>query len=486
MQPLERLDLQQLHTVSTIVGGMSSCSFGARMLGEAAHTLHQWIQAKRDARPFLVYDGIEDCPLAHLLTQMVNHKWFADVLLPAEFIYDKRTRGKNALIIGRYSERHEQKLVERAGHTIFINEFGMAPRGKTQDGYFPDVVFADPAFIMPILYFALKERMGIVSTNAIQLMGELKQFSGIAAEIAFGAETLYSMVTDPDCTVFMTLSGAMTVAKMSLLICDMIDRGMVQYISSTGALMAHGLIESVGLKHYKYDPSHDDATLATQGLNRVTDTLEPEENFTHIDAVINQVLDDIEAIASIYSSDHFGSWELHSAIGEYLHTHYPHERGILKSAYERDVPVVVPAFIDSEIGNDVRVHNMARIREGGQKLVMDMERDTEKLFRMALDTKRMGIFSIGGGVPRNNTQNVAPLIDIANHRLGEQFPRKKFSYGCRICPDAPYYGHMSGCTYSEGKSWGKMEFDGMFAEIRTDATLTWPFILKYVMDKMDK
>jgi deoxyhypusine synthase len=115
---------------------------------------------------------------------------------------------------------------------------------------------------------------------------------------------------------------------------------------------------------------------------------------------------------------------------------------------------------------------------------MDMEHDTDMLFRMAIDAERLGIFSIGGGVPRNNTQNVAPLIDIANNRMNESFPRKKFSYGCRIAPDAPHYGHLSGCTYSEGKSWGKMQTDGMFAEIRSDATLIWPFILKYVMEKV--
>jgi deoxyhypusine synthase len=100
-------------------------------------------------------------------------------------------------------------------------------------------------------------------------------------------------------------------------------------------------------------------------------------------------------------------------------------------------------------------------------------------------TPRAGIFSIGGGVPRNNTQNVAPLIEIANERLGLEMPTRMFSYGVRISPDAMHYGHLSGCTYSENGSWRKMDLEnGRFAEIRADATQVWPFIVRYVMDRM--
>lgn len=81
----------------------------------------------------------------------------------------------------------------------------------------------------------------------------------------------------------------MTIAKMGLIVCDMIDLGMVNGICSTGALMAHGLVESVGLKHFKYNPNEDDANLAQRKLNRVTDTLEPETNLDNIGKIITKI-----------------------------------------------------------------------------------------------------------------------------------------------------------------------------------------------------
>jgi Deoxyhypusine synthase len=62
-------------------------------------------------------------------------------------------------------------------------------------------------------------------------------------------EVLWAMIEDPDCFVVLTLAGAMTIAKMGKIISAMIDHGMVQGIVSTGALIAHGLSESVGIKH---------------------------------------------------------------------------------------------------------------------------------------------------------------------------------------------------------------------------------------------
>src|SRR6185369_11507328 len=108
-----------------------------------------------------------------------------------------------------------------------------------------------------------------------------------------------------------------------LLICDMIERLKFDYIASTGALMAHGLIEGIGDDHYKYDPRHSDKILAAQKVNRVTDTLEPEENFDHLDEVINAVLSEYKD-GQVLSGHQF-----HHDIGAYLKRHYPKCRGVL-------------------------------------------------------------------------------------------------------------------------------------------------------------
>ncbi len=124
----------------------------------------------------------------------------------------------------------------------------------------------------------------------------------------------------------------MTIAQMSLVICEMIDRGMVHSVTSTGALMAHGLVPGLGLKHYKYNPKDNDEKLAKLGLNRVTDVLEPETNFDHIDEIMSAVLNTFSGRESISPS------VLHRALGKYLEDNYPDHRAVLLSAYRKKVP----------------------------------------------------------------------------------------------------------------------------------------------------
>lgn len=474
MEALEPLDLSRCKSVGEIVEAMSRCSFGARMLGEVASTLTAWIQSGR--RPHLIYDGGPGSPLAHLLLNMVEKKWFRSLATPRAYARKKFVSSRETVVVGPFSERYSDALYRQPDTSIFVNTSEQAPPGEIRDGYFHNVVFADPQFVMLVLSAVLDERLDGHPKTCRELVNTLKWYWGTAARISESAETLRLMVADPACTVFLTLSGAMTIAKMGLVVCDMIDNGMVRYIASTGALMAHGLVEGIGRKHYKHRPEHDDALLAELKLNRVTDTLEPEENLDEVSRVLDRILDETDGSVPI------STFDLHGRIGQHLAEQYPNERAILASAYRRGVPVVVPAFVDSELGNDVFVHNKKRLTQGRQRLIINPELDSELLVNMMLQGECLGICSIGGGVPRNNTQNGAPLIEIASDRLGLNWPMKKFAYGCRICPDAPHYGHLSGCTYDENKSWRKMEIDGRFTEVRADATQVWPFLVKYVME----
>src|SRR4029077_1222793 len=117
-------------------------------------------------------------------------------------------------------------------------------------------------------------------------------FSGRSLGEAF--EVMLAMVEDPDCKVVMTLSGAMTIAKMGKVISKMIDEGMVQAIVSTGALMAHGLSEAVGMVHYRHDPRVSDEELFEKGYNRVYDTLEMEENLNYVEEFASKAFDTLD------------------------------------------------------------------------------------------------------------------------------------------------------------------------------------------------
>jgi deoxyhypusine synthase len=301
-------------------------------------------------------------------------------------------------------------------------------------------------------------------------------------QLGEAVDVLEAMARDRDCFVVMTLAGAMTVAKQGLIICDLIDRGLVNAIVSTGALMAHGLVEATGQKHYRYDPRMNDVELYEAGYNRVYDTLEPETNLDHVELVMEEVLSRWDPQETMCS------WKLNRAIGEHLKRHAK-GRGILKSAFEKDVPVFVPAFTDSELGLDVALANRMRARKGQPQLNFNPFLDLNYFADMLLQQKRLGIFTIGGGVPRNWAQQFGPYCELRVRRAGEDVELKRYHYGVRVCPEPVYWGGLSGSPYSEAISWGKFvppAEGGRFGEVFVDATVGLPIMVAALLERLGK
>jgi deoxyhypusine synthase len=339
---------------------------------------------------------------------------------------------------------------------------------------------------------------GLVALESLDL-DKVKSFSGLLramSRTAFSGRSLgealdvtLAMVKDPDCTVVLTLSGAMTIAKMGRIISKMIDTGMVQAVVSTGALMAHGMSEAVGLTHYRHDPTLSDEELFDKGYNRVYDTLEMEANLNYVEAFTSKALDRLAGERELSSEI------VNRALGEVL-AEDPHGSGVLRSAFLKRVPVYVPAFTDSELGLDLSTWAMKQAQARGerdpQKLLGQVPRynpflDLSSFAKLALGAKKLGIFTIGGGVPRNWAQEVGPYVDIINHRLGTELKAPRYSYAVRICPEPVHWGGLSGCTYSEGVSWGKFvppAEGGRFAEVFADATTVWPLLMKGVLEEL--
>ena len=303
-----------------------------------------------------------------------------------------------------------------------------------------------------------------------------------ARQVGDAADVLEAMARDKDCFVVMTLAGALTVGKMGLVFCDLIESGIVKAIVSTGALMAHGLVEATGRSHFRYDPAKmDDNELFLAGYNRVYDSLEPETNLDHVEEVVDGILDKWDPNEVVCSH------KLHHHIGEYL-TKNTKGRGILKSAYEHNVPVFVPAFSDSELGLDFALNNYARKKQKRPVLRFDPFEDFETFARTMMATKKMGIFTIGGGVPRNWSQQFGVYAELMARRGYENLPLKRYHYGVRICPEPVHWGGLSGSTYTEAVSWGKFvppEEGGRFAEVLEDATVALPLVVGAVLERLN-
>jgi deoxyhypusine synthase len=274
----------------------------------------------------------------------------------------------------------------------------------------------------------------------------------------------------------------MTIAKQGLILTEMIDRGWVQAVVSTGALMTHGLSEGAGKLHFKHRPTMLDETLYERGYNRVYDTIELERNLDDIEQILRHSLTDLAddvVLSSRLITEQLGRELERRDVG----------RAILKSAAAREVPIYVPAFTDSELGLDLSIFNHDRVRKGKPALRFDPYLDLDDFTARIREHERLGIFTIGGGVPRNWAQQVAPYLEIRNARLGTNEPLRRYRYAVRICPEPEHWGGLSGCTYTEGVSWGKFVPEsegGRHSEVFADATIAWPLVVRAVIERLDR
>ena len=318
------------------------------------------------------------------------------------------------------------------------------------------------------------------STHSVdELVRAMGQTAFGGRRLGEAADVLEAMIRDTDCFRVATISGAMTIAKQGLVLCEMIDRGWIHAVVTTGALMTHGLSEGAGMLHFKHHPGMRDEELYNKGYNRVYDTIELEKNLDDVERLLQLSLADLPA-DSVLSSRLIAE-----RLGRHLDKHVP-GRAILKSAVQQQVPIYTPAFTDSELGLDLAIFNHTRAGTGEPVLRFDPFLDLDDFAERIRQHETLGIFTIGGGVPRNWAQQVGPYLEILRKRLGADDPVRRYKYAVRICPEPEHWGGLSGCSYSEGVSWGKFVPEaegGRFAEVFADATIAWPLIVRAVIER---
>ncbi len=372
----------------------------------------------------------------------------------------------------------------------FVHDLMRDRSSKSSGGVRRPAEFADGQGLEPL------EALDLGSVESFSdLLAAMKSTSFGGRQLGEAADVLHEMAADPDCLVVGTFTGAMTAAKQGLVLCDMIDHGLLDAIVCTGALMVHGFVESAGMVHFKVpadDGGLDDRSAYYAGFDRIYDTLELESNLDRVELIVHSILEqwpEGEVACSRTLNEAFGRWlsEGKGSPAEAAPGRNRPVRGVLSSAWRRGVPVYVPAFTDSEIGLDFALFNRARRRGGRAPVRFDPFLDLEHYTELVGGAKRLGIFTIGGGVPRNWAQQVAPYLEAAARRDGEEAAPRRFRYGVRICREPEHWGGLSGCGYSEGVSWGKFvpaSEGGRFAEVPADATLVWPLLVAGVLERL--
>jgi len=286
----------------------------------------------------------------------------------------------------------------------------------------------------------------------VSSMGRAGAYNGGA--LARAAGIYEAMLRDSEAVKFMGLAGAMVPAGMGRIVSDLIDRGYVDVLVSTGANLTHDIIEALGSRHYHGSACCSDVELRQEEINRIYDVFLPNDAFIRFEEFMQGVFAGLSPTAPITIC------ELLAMLGRSLPS------GILASAARKDVPVYCPALADSMIGLQYWLFSQTN------RITVDAFMDMHPLLNTCFEAKRAGALIIGGGVPKNFIFQSMLMT-----------PRG-FDYAVQLTGDRPDLGGLSGATLDEARSWGKITESASAITVYADATITFPLLVAAVMEKM--
>lgn len=286
-----------------------------------------------------------------------------------------------------------------------------------------------------------------------------------AGRVSVACDVYEKMARDKECTIFLALAGAVVPAGMRQLVADLIRNRLIDVVVTTGANMVHDTVEALGGHHYKGHWLADDHVLYQHHVYRIYDVFVPEEDFIKLDCKVADLYDEIadDNKGKTLSSKMF-AWELGKRLKD--------PNSILRSAYEAQVPVFIPAVRDSEFGYIYYLH--ASRRNFKNTLVLDAFRDVPEIIGICRRSPKNGMIVIGGGVPRNTIQSAALAT------------KSGIDYAVVITMDRAETGGLSGSTLEETVSWGKLKGDADKVMVVGDAMIVFPIMVASVVERLGK
>lgn len=298
------------------------------------------------------------------------------------------------------------------------------------------------------------------------------------------AADAYSAHVDSGGKMMITLAGAMSTAELGKSLAEMIRNDKVHIITCTGANLEEDLFNLVAHSHYRRVPHYRDLTpsqewdLLEEGMNRVTDTCIPEEEaMRRLERQMAQVWREAEDAGERYLPHEFFYRAIRNgSLDEYFDID-PKDSWVM-AACEKDLPLVVPGWEDSTLGNMFAAKCVK-----GELKPTTVKSGIEYMTRLAGWYEResagpgVGFFQIGGGIAGDFPICVVPMLQQDLKREDTPF----WAYFCQISDSTTSYGSYSGAVPNEKITWGKLSPDTPRYIIESDATIVAPLVFARVL-----
>ncbi len=281
-------------------------------------------------------------------------------------------------------------------------------------------------------------------------------------------DVLVEMVAEPENTIFLGYAGSMSTTGQWKIVRWLVENRFVDVLVSTGANVSEDVFEGLGFSYYQGSATVDDAELLEHQIDRYYDVYADELEYRRLEGFIGEFLATLDP-GRPYSSaaflNRFGAYQSDRGVDS-----------ITAAAYRAGVPVFSPGLADSGFG--VAAFQLAEA--GGPRIVLDQLEDMRLLGELGREAKTTSVVYVGGGVPKDTIQLVTVMADLA--RGGDvPYPHR---YAVQITTDSPQWGGLSGCTFEEAVSWGKIDADeARRAVCYCDATIALPILAHALLEK---
>lgn len=293
-----------------------------------------------------------------------------------------------------------------------------------------------------------------------------------AGRLSEACRVFTTRMLDPahDTTVGLTVAGAMTPAGLGGCVIELMERGLVDFLISTGANLYHDLHYALNFTLHRGSPFLDDVELHDKGIIRIYDVLFPADVLLETDAYLRDFMTRVDLDRPVSSA------ELHFQLGQDLITRYPESEthSVVARASTLGVPIYTSSPGDSSIGMNIAYHEL--MNQG--RLMIDPNRDVNEICAIVLAGEKNGCVILGGGSPKNfYLQGQPTLWEVYG------IPKGGNEYFIQITTDQVVWGGLSGATPSEAVSWGKVSPGGLPDAVVAycDTTIAFPLFCEYAV-----
>tara|TARA_B100000963_G_scaffold356692_1_gene377312 strand:+ start:6906 stop:7955 length:1050 start_codon:yes stop_codon:yes gene_type:complete len=286
------------------------------------------------------------------------------------------------------------------------------------------------------------EHIDIKSFDARKIIDSMSKMSFTSRDTANAANIYNEMLSDKNCSIFLTLAGSTSAAGCMQIYADLVKYNMVDAIVATGAsIIDMDFFEALGFKHYQGSQFQDDTELRKNYIDRIYDTYIDEEELQACDKTICDIANTLEPRSHT-------SREFIKEIGKFLKKNAKKKGSLIETAYDNDVPIFCPAFTDSSAGFGLVMHQESNPKN---HITIDSIREFRELTELKLQSGQSGLLMIGGGVPKNFIQDTVVCAEL----LGKKVDMHK--YAIQITVADARDGACSSSTLKEASSWGKVD-----------------------------